>query len=235
MSHSSVYAADTFVASAGSSLHLLRQQPAAADGATASGSGSGGPPLNLSDVVVQHPCAVNTVRWNRNNKVVAAGCADGTIQLLYSTGVVMCVLPRDGTPPAALGSISSLSWSAGSKRLAAGSSNGNAYVFDMQNKVGAGCMRGGFRDGSRSGNGGKPPGSALHWPRQPAQGAAVMPQQCLQPVHMRARTPTYPWRNPWFAPPSHQACRPPARLPGAAPNGGAGGAPGRGDSPGVPA
>ena len=142
MSHSSVYTADTFVASAGSSLHLLRQTPPA-DGGDATGR-SGAQPLAFGDVVVQHPCAVNTVRWNRNNKVVAAGCADGTIQLLYSSGQVMCVLPRDGTPAAALGSVSSLSWSAGSKRLAAGSSNGNAYIFDMQNKVGAragGCGR----------------------------------------------------------------------------------------------
>lgn len=191
MSHSSVYTADTFVASAGSSLHLLRQQPAAADGVTAGGSSSGsGQPLTLNSVVVQHPCAVNTVRWNRNNKVVAAGCADGTIQLLYSSGVVMCVLPRDGTPPAALGSISSLSWSAGSKRLAAGSSNGNAYVFDMQNKVGAGWVRGRqVADGlaAASGGGGKPPGSASHHSRQPLQ-TAFTPQQRLQQLHRHTQT-----------------------------------------------
>lgn len=124
------FIADSFVAASGNSLHLLRRQPPC-DG----GGGAGSGPLQFDEVLVTHGAQLTDVRWNRNNKVVAAGATDGTIQLLYSSGQVMCVLPRDGTPAAAYGPITSLSWSTGSKRLAAGSGNGNVYIHDMQSKV----------------------------------------------------------------------------------------------------
>lgn len=127
-SRPSEFASDSFVAASGTSLHLLRQD-------LAGGAAFG-------EVVVSHGAAVNAARWNRNNKVVASGCADGTVQLLYASGQVMCVLPRDGSHPAAYGSIAALSWSAGSKRLAAGSSNGSLFIFDMQQKVGLGGRMG---------------------------------------------------------------------------------------------
>lgn len=133
MSRPSEFPADTFVAAAGRGVHLLRQRPPAA------GSGDGDDAF--SQVVVAHNGGVGAVRWNRNNKVVASGCSDGQVQLLYSSGQVMAVLPRDGaTRPADLGAVTALSWSGGSKRLAAGSDRGSVFVFDMaqQNaKVGA--------------------------------------------------------------------------------------------------
>lgn len=122
------FPADSFVATAGSSLHLLRRQPLP-------DAGGGGDP-HFSEVLVAHSAPLGAARWNRNNKVVAAGSADGSIQLLYAGGTVMGVLPRDGTPPAQLGRITSLSWSVGSKRLAAGSGNGSVYIHDIQAKVG---------------------------------------------------------------------------------------------------
>lgn len=117
--------ADMFAAAAGSAIHLLRLQPAGGPPA-----GSGG--ATFGQVVVGHAAPVCSTRWNRNNKVVASGCADGQIQLLYSAGQVMAVLPRDGrTSPASMGTVTSLSWSMGSKRLAAGSDHGTVFIFEM--------------------------------------------------------------------------------------------------------
>jgi WD40 repeat protein len=127
----SEYPADAFAAVSGSNVHLLREKPPE-DGSSSSG---GAPAAAFGEVVVSHSCTVNTARWNRNNKVVAAGCADGHVQLLHSGGQVMCVLPRDGTPPSAVGPVTALSWSSGSKRLAAGSANGSVFIYDMQQKV----------------------------------------------------------------------------------------------------
>lgn len=137
MSRSSDFPADIFVAAAGSSVHLLRRRPPAAGGAAAAD--------DFAPVVVGHTCGVNAVRWNRNNKVVASGCADGQVQLLYSSGEVMCVLPRNGATRAAdLAAVTALSWSTGSKRLAAGSDNGTVFVFDMSKQnVGAAGQAGG--------------------------------------------------------------------------------------------
>ena len=116
------FAADTFVAASGRGVHLLRQR--------APGGGGDGA---FSSVVVDHAAAVGAVCWNRNNKVVAAGSADGMIQLLYSSGQVMAVLPRDA---ANLGAITGLSWCGGSKRLAAGTDRGSVYLFDMAQQAG---------------------------------------------------------------------------------------------------
>jgi WD40 repeat protein len=74
------------------------------------------------------------VAWNRNNKVVAAGRDGGVIELLYSTGQAMSSLPRGGAPPGC-GRLNSLSWSMGSKRLAAGASSGSVYIHDMTSKA----------------------------------------------------------------------------------------------------
>jgi WD40 repeat protein len=126
----SEYASDTFLAAAGSSMHLLRRAP--------------GGEHRFDGVVVSHAAAVAAARFNRNNKVVAAGCADGRVQLVYSAGGgVMSVLPDVGAGPGAqqLGPITALAWSAGSKRLAAGSADGSITLFDMQRQVGAAAAR----------------------------------------------------------------------------------------------
>lgn len=121
------FPADTFVAAAGQGIHLLRQRA----------PGGGGGDDAFGQVVVSHAATVGAACWNRNNKVVATGSADGTIQLLYSSGQVMAVLPRDrATRAADLGAITSLSWSGGSKRLAAGTDRGSVYLFDMAQQGG---------------------------------------------------------------------------------------------------
>ncbi|PRW34049.1 transducin family [Chlorella sorokiniana] len=126
MSRPAEFAADMFVAAAGQGVYLLRQQA----------PGGGGGDDAFGRVVVNHAAGVGAVCWNRNNKVVASGAADGTIQLLYSNGQVMAVLPRDAATQANLGAVTGLSWSSGSKRLAAGTDRGSVYLFDMSQNAG---------------------------------------------------------------------------------------------------
>ena len=119
MSRPTELAADTLVAAAGSAVHLVK--PAGA-------SGGGGATAGGARVLVGHGAGVAAARWNRNNKVVASGAADGRVQLLYSSGQVMAVLPAAGALP---GAVASLSWSMGSKRLAAGTDAGSVFLFEM--------------------------------------------------------------------------------------------------------
>ncbi|GAB4815453.1 hypothetical protein N2152v2_002499 [Parachlorella kessleri] len=84
----------------------------------------------LHAATVSQASEVQHVAWNRNNKVVAAGCQDGSIHLCYSQGQAMSVLKGEGG--ASLGSLRSLDWSTGSKFLAAGSSNGGVHVWDLK-------------------------------------------------------------------------------------------------------
>lgn len=77
---------------------------------------------------------VCVVAWNRNNKVVASACEDGSIQLCYSTGEAMARLPREGGS-GALGRPTDLSWSQGSKRLAVSTADGRVHVHDMTLRV----------------------------------------------------------------------------------------------------
>lgn len=72
--------------------------------------------------------------WNRNNKVIATACDNGTIELRYSNGTLMTMLPRGG--PSTYGEpLTSLSWSMGSKMLAAGSRSGHLFIHHMTAKV----------------------------------------------------------------------------------------------------
>ena len=126
--------ADSFLVASGSSLYLLSQQPPPPAASAAE------PPPQFRELLVAHSAPITTACWNRNNKVVASGSADGAVQLLYSSGQVMMVLPHGdgggGAGPSC--AITSLSWSSGSKRLAAGSADGTVYIHDMTKKVGAG-------------------------------------------------------------------------------------------------
>jgi hypothetical protein len=85
------------------------------------------------DTSVEHIRPLTSVAWNRNNKVLATGIVDGSVQLRYGSGELMTELPRGGPPPDS-GAISSLSWSVGSKRLAAGTTSGAVYVHEMTTK-----------------------------------------------------------------------------------------------------
>lgn len=116
------YAGELLAACCGSTLHLLRT------GLSNSGQDKAIPSAN----------PYTTAFWNRNNKVIAAACENGEIELRYSNGTHMSVLPASTAATLAGGahsrSISDMSWSMGSKRLAVASSRG-LCVHDMTSKV----------------------------------------------------------------------------------------------------
>jgi WD40 repeat protein len=114
------YAGELLAACCGSTLHLLR-------------TGSN----NSQDKAIPSANPYTSAFWNRNNKVIAAACENGKIELRYSNGTHMSFLPLSGATPtggAPSRSIADMSWSMGSKRLAAASPSG-LCVHDMTSKV----------------------------------------------------------------------------------------------------
>ena len=85
-------------------------------------------------VSILHASSVRTVQWNQNNKVVASGGDGGRILLHYATGEEMGHLPT-GSSAALMAPVTCLAFSKGSKRLAAGSSDGKTYVWDLKQQV----------------------------------------------------------------------------------------------------
>ena len=95
---------------------------------------------------------VTSVAWNRNNKVVAIAGGDqqGTIELRYSNGEPMSVLPAptergashdkgmsriEGASRYGGRRVNGLCWSQGSKRLVASCDDGNILVHDLKEKI----------------------------------------------------------------------------------------------------
>jgi len=113
------YVGESLAACCGSKLHLWRPKLA----------------VEVDDKVVTSERSLRAAVWNRNNKVVAAGASDGTIELRYSNGALMSILPKDNAAPIVSGQLKCLSWSMGSKRLAAGNTDGTVHVHDMISKV----------------------------------------------------------------------------------------------------
>ena len=72
--------------------------------------------------------------FNRNNRVVAVGGEKG-VALHYANGEKMSSLPGTGDMLKGAEEISCLSWSSGSRQLAAGSSMGKLYVHNMTTKA----------------------------------------------------------------------------------------------------
>lgn len=83
---------------------------------------------SLTVATLKHRTKVGCLAWNRNNKVIAAGCDDGDIQICYNGGSLMKVIKLG----ASLGAITCLDWSAGSKFLAAGTSTGQITLYDVK-------------------------------------------------------------------------------------------------------
>ncbi|PSC76845.1 WD40 repeat [Micractinium conductrix] len=136
MSRVESFPADSFLAASGSGLHLLRRwplPPPKEGGAPPPPAPRGCGEPAFDEVAVSHDAEYTAAEWNRNDRVVAAGSADGTVQLRYACGTMMYMLPREGAAPYG-GAITALSWSAGSKRLAAGCATGDVHIHDIQTK-----------------------------------------------------------------------------------------------------
>lgn len=80
---------------------------------------------------------VTSVAWNRNNKVIAVASDDGNLELRYNNGDPMNSLPFpvDGTSSGESTRVNCLSWSQGSKRLAAGRQDGIVLLHDLKEKA----------------------------------------------------------------------------------------------------
>ena len=89
---------------------------------------------SYGDSEIESNTQITAVAWNRNNKVIAAGCQDGSVQLFYGSGDPMTKIPRRSNELGQVGSVHSLSWSVGSKKLAAGLNNGGVDIHDMTSK-----------------------------------------------------------------------------------------------------
>ena len=143
------YPGDILAICSGKCLHLwkLEEQKAAARGGpeseaaargigTLSGNSAGGDTGGAyAKQSVDIGKFVTAAAWNRNNKVVAIGMDDGTVQLRYANGGYMSTLKdasRQGTD--ASRQVKSMSWSIGSKTLAVGSVGG-VQVHDMSAKT----------------------------------------------------------------------------------------------------
>eukprot|EP00890_Picochlorum_soloecismus_P002425 jgi/Picsp_1/3183/NSC_06023-R1_hypothetical protein CHLNCDRAFT_143608 [Chlorella variabilis] len=143
------YPGDILAICSGKSLHLwkLEEQKAATGGgsgidAAARGTGTlsgnrAGDDKNVENVnqSIDVGRFVTAAAWNRNNKVVAIGMDDGTVQLRYANGGCMSTLKdaaRQETDQSR--QVKSMSWSIGSKTLAVGSVGG-VQIHDMSAKT----------------------------------------------------------------------------------------------------
>ena len=104
--------------------------------------GSTGNSLNEdSTVSIDTGLMATAAAWNRNNKVVAVGLENGTVQIRYAHGAYMSTL--GGGPSSTTSSVEKkrrravcdLSWSSGSKTLAVGSIGGQVEIHNMTQKT----------------------------------------------------------------------------------------------------
>lgn len=77
---------------------------------------------------------VSAAAWNRNNKVIAVALNDGNVQLRYANGRFMNTLKGEEKTGGLENKVTALSWSMGSKTLAAGSL-GMVQLYNMTTKV----------------------------------------------------------------------------------------------------
>ena len=83
-------------------------------------------------LVLQHSGTCTSLRYNHNNKVLASATDEGRFRLHYHTGSLMGGLPAEGT---AMGPVSSIAFSRGSKLLAAGCRDSQLHLWDLKLQV----------------------------------------------------------------------------------------------------
>ena len=87
-------------------------------------------PLHLSTV---HTSPVTSLRWTSNDRVLASSAHDGTIHLTESDGRLFDTLrPTVPGDPAGVLPVLSLSWSPGSRYLAAGGSDKILWILLLE-------------------------------------------------------------------------------------------------------
>lgn len=85
---------------------------------------------------IKHHEECRAVAWNHNNKVLASGGAVGRLAMHYHNAGLMGVLPREEGVP--MSAINDLSFSRGSKLIAAAHDNAEVQVWDLKNQASPG-------------------------------------------------------------------------------------------------
>lgn len=91
------------------------------------------------EVFAPHADAVTSLKWTTNDRVLASGSRDGTIALSNASGEVFDTL--DAATSGAV-EVLCITWSPGSRYLAAGGSDAVVRIFDMQKRAQALVLRG---------------------------------------------------------------------------------------------
>ena len=90
-------------------------------------SGETSEPLSLF-----HNGTCTSLKYNHNNKVLASATDEGKFSLHYHTGSLMGELPADS---GFMGPINTISFSRGSKLLAAGCADARLHLWDLKSQV----------------------------------------------------------------------------------------------------
>ncbi len=83
------------------------------------------------------PDRCDSVAWNANGKAIAASGPTGHVSVYRPTGDSIGSLPSPGDETSLMGEVSCLSFSRGSKLLAAGCLDGLVHVWSLNQQVGA--------------------------------------------------------------------------------------------------
>ena len=101
------------------------------------GAGRGDSPLTTFE-----PHSINHVRrWTSSDRVLASGAKDGTVALSEASGALFLTLEA-ASPTGATVAVLCITWSPGSRYLAAGGSDAVVRVFDLQKRSQALTLRG---------------------------------------------------------------------------------------------
>lgn len=90
----------------------------------------------------EHGAPVSSLRWTSNDRVLGSASHDGSILLIESDGNMFDTLRPVPNEPSVAVPVLSLSWSPGSRYLAAGCNDATVRVFDLQRRVQALQLRG---------------------------------------------------------------------------------------------
>lgn len=99
---------------------------------------SGGTPLVKFE---PHAEPVTCLRWTSNDRILASGARDGTVALSEASGALFHTLEAS-SPSGATVAILALTWSPGSRYLAAAGSDAVVRIFDLQKRSQALVLRG---------------------------------------------------------------------------------------------
>lgn len=100
-----------------------------------------GPSGNATVTFAPHTEPVTCLRWTSNDRILASGSRDGSVALSEASGALFHTLEAS-SPSGATVAILALTWSPGSRYLAAAGSDAVVRIFDLQKRSQALVLRG---------------------------------------------------------------------------------------------